>query len=88
MARYYPSFDEFEKLAEPGRTIPVYRQLLSDTLTPVSAYLRISQSAEHAFLLESVVGGDRIARNSFLGIDPVAVFRAHGNQVEISRVKA
>ena len=85
MARYNPSFEEFEKLAEPGRTIPVYRQLLSDALTPVSAYLTISQSAEHAFLLESVVGGERIARNSFLGIDPVAVFRAHGKQVEISR---
>ena len=85
MARYYPSLEEFEKLAEPGRTIPVYRQLLSDALTPVSAYLRISQDAEHAFLLESVVGGEQIARYSFLGTGPMAVFRACGNQVQITK---
>ncbi len=84
MARYYPSFDEFAKLAQPGRTIPVYRQLLSDVLTPVTAYLRLS-NADHAFLLESVVGGERIARYSFLGAEPVAVFRAKGNRVEITR---
>ncbi|NIA07954.1 MAG: anthranilate synthase component I, partial [Actinobacteria bacterium] len=85
MTRYYPSFEEFKKLAQPGRTIPVYRQLLSDALTPVSAYLRISEAAEHAFLLESVVGGERIARYSFLGAEPVAVFQAHGKKVEITR---
>ena len=84
MARYYPDFEDFGKLAEPGRTIPVYRELLSDALTPVSAYRRLSES-EHAFLLESVVGGERIARNSFLGVDPAAVFRAKGNQVEITK---
>jgi len=84
VARYYPNFDDFAKLAKPGRTIPVHRQLLSDVLTPVTAYLRISQ-AEHAFLLESVVGGERIARYSFLGAEPVAVFRAKGNRVDITR---
>ena len=84
MARYYPNFDDFAKLAQSGRTIPVYRQLLSDVLTPVTAYLRISH-ADHAFLLESVVGGERIARYSFLGADPVAVFRAKGNRVDITR---
>ena len=65
MARYYPSFDEFAKLAKPGRTIPASRQLFSDVLTPVIAYLRISH-ADHAFLLESVVVGERIARYSIL----------------------
>ena len=84
MARYYPEITEFEKLAEPGRTIPVYRQLLSDTLTPVSAYRRLSD-ADHAFLLESVVGGEQVARYSFLGAGPTAVFRAKGNSVETTR---
>ena len=69
MTRYYPNFDEFAKLAEPGQTIPVYRQLLSDVLTPVTAYLRLSQ-ADHAFLLESVVGGERIARYSSSELSP------------------
>ena len=60
MPRYYPDYDDFAKLAKPGRTIPAYRQLLSDVLTPVTAYLRLSH-ADRAFLLESVVGGERIA---------------------------
>lgn len=77
MKHYHPSFDEFMTLAEQGNTIPVYRQLLMDALTPVMAYQRLAHPAgfapaANAFLLESVVGGERIARFSFAAVDPEA----------------
>ncbi|HNR98647.1 MAG TPA: anthranilate synthase component I [Planctomycetota bacterium] len=62
--------------------IPVSRELLADTLTPVSAYLRIRGGARSAFLLESVEGGERVARWSFLGRDPYLVLRGRGRAVE------
>ncbi|MFW5841485.1 MAG: anthranilate synthase component I family protein, partial [Planctomycetota bacterium] len=90
MKHYYPNFDEFCKLSEQGNTIPVYRQLLADSLTPVTAYQRLAQPpgfapAQHAFLLESVVGGERMARFSFVAADPEAVFTARGSEITISR---
>jgi len=90
MKHYYPSFDEFRALCEQGNTIPVYRQLLADALTPVMAYQRLAQPpgfapASHAFLLESVVGGERIARYSFVAADPEAVLTARRNEITISR---
>jgi anthranilate synthase component 1 len=83
VAVYYPSFSEFRQYAKQGNTIPVYRQLLSDALTPVSAFGRIAEG-EHAFLLESVVGIEKVARYSFLGTDPFLFFRARGDQLTIT----
>ena len=82
---YHPTFEQFAKLARSGNTIPVYRQLLSDTLTPVSAFALVGGAAPHAFLLESVVGGEKIARHSFLAADPFLVFSAAGESVTIRR---
>lgn len=76
MIRFRPTFEEFEKLAQRGNTIPVYCQLLGDNLTPVTAFEAISEDSEHAFLLESVEGGEKIARYSFLAIDPHMTFEA------------
>lgn len=93
MKHYYPSFDEFLALSKQGNTIPVYRQLLADALTPVTAFQRLSRPpgfapAKNAFLLESVVGGERIARYSFAAADPEAVFEARGRDVTIRRPPA
>jgi anthranilate synthase component 1 len=90
MKHYYPDFDEFRKLSERGNTIPVYRQLLADALTPVTAYQRLAQPAGfapsgHSFLLESVVGGERVARYSFVAVDPEATFVARGEKITITR---
>jgi anthranilate synthase component 1 len=90
MKHYYPSFDDFRDLADQGNTIPVYRQLLADALTPVTAYQRLAMpagfaQAPHAFLLESVVGGERMARFSFVAVDPEAGFIARRNEVTITR---
>ncbi|MHC4832406.1 MAG: anthranilate synthase component I [Planctomycetota bacterium] len=71
------SFDEFATLARRGTFVPVVREVSADLLTPVSAFLRIAEHSEHAFLFESVEGGERLARYSFLGKDPFLILRAH-----------
>ena len=63
--------------------MPVYRQLVGDTLTPVSAFCKIQES-DWAFLFESVVGGERLGRYSFLGAGPFLTFKAYGTRVEVS----
>ena len=81
-----PNREEFLQRAQEGNLIPVYREILADRLTPVSAFERLvghSPNGEngYAFLLESVEGGERIGRYSFLGIDPALVFRTKGREV-------
>lgn len=71
---YTPSRDEFIAAADRGNLIPVYRELLADSDTPVSAYAALG-AGEHSFLLESVVGGATWAAYSFVGVAPRAVVR-------------
>src|SRR5580700_10034406 len=73
-----PDFKTFSRLARRGNLVPVYDSLTADLLTPVGAYQRIARGARHAFLLESVEGGERIARYTFLGANPAEVVRARG----------
>jgi anthranilate synthase component 1 len=80
--RYRPTLEEFVELARHASLVPVYRQLIGDTLTPVSAFCKI-QEGDWAFLFESVVGGERLGRYSFLGSGPFLRFQAFGNRVEI-----
>ncbi|MFQ5963327.1 MAG: anthranilate synthase component I [Candidatus Scalinduaceae bacterium] len=82
MKNYYPTYEEFKELSKKGNVVPVYRQLFADTLTPVSAFQKIS-SNDYAFLLESADGGEKIARYSFLGSNPFMGFKCQGANVEI-----
>jgi anthranilate synthase component 1 len=79
---YYPSFQEFVELARGAGLVPVYRQLVSDTLTPVSAFCKI-QEGDWSFLFESVVGGERVGRYSFLGSGPFLRFQSYERQVSL-----
>jgi anthranilate synthase component 1 len=78
-----PTFEEFAALAREHTVVPVYRQLTGDTLTPVSAFCKL-QEGDWSFLFESVVGGERIGRYSFLGSGPFYFIEARGNRVRIS----
>src|SRR5436190_142736 len=80
--QHRPSFSEFVQLARQATVVPVYRQLIGDTLTPVSAFCKI-QEGDWSFLFESVVGGERLGRYSFLGSGPFLRFQAHGPRVRI-----
>jgi anthranilate synthase component 1 len=81
---HYPSFSDFQRLAETTNVVPVYRQLLGDTLTPVSAFQKLNV-ADHGFLLESVTGGERVGRFSLMAGEPPAILRVRRNAVEIVR---
>jgi anthranilate synthase component I len=70
-----PSLEEVKQLRSQGNVIPVYKSVIADFLTPVSAFLKLEKDRSHAFLLESIEGGERIARYSFLGVDPFLITR-------------
>src|SRR3989441_12680977 len=75
-----PTLEEVKKLRSEGNVIPVYKSVIADFLTPVSAFLKLEKDRSYAFLLESVEGGERIARYSFLGGDPFLIKRYRNGQ--------
>ncbi|MSQ62213.1 MAG: anthranilate synthase component I, partial [Dehalococcoidia bacterium] len=77
---YSPGLEEVKHLAASGRgnIVPVYREVRADLETPVSAYLKVAQG-RYSFLLESVEGGERIARYSFIGTEPYRVYVSDGS---------
>ena len=81
----HTSFEEFVELARRGTFVPVWKEIMADLLTPVSAFLKIAEHSDYAFLLESVEGGERVARYSFLGKDPFLVVRARGGRTIVEQ---
>ncbi len=79
---YSPDLATFTSLAAKGNLVPVYREIMADMDTPVSAFRKIDDG-RYAFLLESIEGGEKWARYTFLGAGPSLVFRSRGNTVEI-----
>jgi anthranilate synthase component 1 len=79
------TFDEFVELTRRGTFVPVVKEIIADLLTPVSAFLKIAEHSDYAFLFESVEGGERIARYSFLGKDPFLVLRSRRGKTTIDR---
>ena len=76
---YYPTLEEIKELAGSGNLVPVYREIEADLETPVSAYLKVARPP-YSFLLESVEGGERLARYSFIGTEPYAVMKTGPGQ--------
>lgn len=81
---YFPDFEQFKKLSDRGNLIPVYREFVADMETPVSAFKKID-SSQFAFLLESVEGGEKIARYSFLGSNPDIIFSSRGRDISVTK---
>ena len=79
---FKPSLEEFKKLSKSGNLIPVYKEILADLDTPVSAYMKISDG-DYSFLLESVEGGEKWARYCFLGCDPAVVVSSKGRDITV-----
>src|SRR3989338_241688 len=76
------TFEKFQEMAEKGNLIPLSQEIPADLETPVSAFLKI-RTFKNDFLLESVVGGEKWGRFSFLGTEPRAIFKSRGYDVEI-----
>jgi anthranilate synthase component 1 len=105
MRRYFPDPEAFRAAAADADVIPVYRQLLADRLTPVSAFQLLagdgnaargptaggpsaSSTADHAFLLESVVGGEKVGRHSFIATSPAWVYQATAGRASVTHPRA
>jgi anthranilate synthase component 1 len=69
---YHPTLEEFKTLGKRGNLVPVYREVAAGSDTPVSAFLKVNNGA-YSFLLESVEGGEKVARYSFIGTEPYRV---------------
>ena len=80
-----PDFAEFKKLARQASLVPVSRTVSADLLTPLSAFLRVAARQPYAFLLESVEGGEKIGRFTFLGFRPYMIVRSRDKKVVIER---
>ncbi len=78
-----PSFSEFKKKLKKGNLIPVWQEVLADFDTPVSAFKKI-ESGKYSFLLESVEGGEKWGRYSFLGSEPTVIFKSKNGNIEIT----
>jgi anthranilate synthase component 1 len=76
---YYPSLEEVKKLKRDGNLVPVYREIVADLETPVSAFMKINRGG-YSFLLESVEGGERLARYSFIGTEPYRTLTVRGEE--------
>ena len=79
----HTTYDEFVDLARRGTFVPVVKEIMADLLTPVSAFLKIAEHSDYAFLFESVEGGEQVARYSFLGKDPFLVLRSRDGKTVI-----
>ena len=79
---HFPSFETFERLSRGCQLAPVYRRLVSDALTPVSGFHRLDTGGG-ACLFESVVGGEKVGRYSFLAVDPFLTLSARGTKVSV-----
>ena len=82
-----PDFKSFCKLAQQGNLVPVYETFTADLLTPVGAHLRLAHKAKYSFLLESVEGGENLARYTFTGANPEEVFRSRGRACSLESVR-
>ncbi|HET6645168.1 MAG TPA: anthranilate synthase component I [Fimbriimonadales bacterium] len=83
-----PGPDIVARLAEGGKRVPVYAEILADLETPTSAYWKLSHDRECSFLLESVTGGERLGRYSFIGVDPIRVLRSKSSENPLEDIKA
>lgn len=81
--KYYPSLSDFKTLADTANVIPVSRHMMADHLPPVTAFRKLVEKSRHGFLFESVTGGEKLARYSFIGCDPFCILKAKGSSITI-----
>lgn len=80
-----PDLSDFMELAGTAGLVPISRDIIADLDTPLTIFRKVAEGKKHAFLLESLQGGEKWGRYSFIGFDPVATFESKGNRVKINR---
>ncbi|MEW6500760.1 MAG: anthranilate synthase component I, partial [Thermodesulfobacteriota bacterium] len=82
---HQPSLDDFSNLASRFGLVPVYREVIADLDTPLTIFAKVAGSESHAFLFESLEGGEKWGRYSFIGLDPLVTFESRGTDIAIRR---
>lgn len=82
---HQPTFDEFSKLAGRFGLVPVYREVIADLDTPLTIFAKVAGGESHAFLFESLEGGEKWGRYSFIGFDPLITFESRGTAITVCR---
>ena len=82
---FQPSLQEFEHLAIDAGLVPIYREIVADLDTPLTIFAKVAGAESHAFLFESLEGGEKWGRYSFIGLDPILTFASRGTQIIITR---
>lgn len=82
---HQPALTEFRKLAADAGLVPVYREIIADLDTPLTVFSKVAGSESHAFLFESLEGGEMWGRYSFIGLDPIVTFESRGSEVVLHR---
>ena len=82
---HQPALDDFKKLAGNAGLIPVCREIVADLDTPLTVFAKVAGDESHAFLLESLEGGEKWGRYSFIGLDPLLTFESRGDRIIIQR---
>src|SRR5210317_1174962 len=78
-----PDLNTFKNLAEEAELVPVYREILADLDTPLTIFAKVAAHDSHAFLFESLEGGEKWGRYSFIGFDPLLTFTSRQEEMEI-----
>jgi len=79
---HFPDLESFRKLQGRAGLVPVYRKIIADLDTPLTLFAKVAEGQSHVFLFESMEGGEKWGRYSFIGFDPLVTFSSKGNQVE------
>ena len=80
-----PSLQDFERLTVDAGLVPIYREIVADLDTPLTIFAKVAGEESHAFLFESLEGGEKWGRYSFIGFDPIVTFASRGTQITITR---
>ena len=82
---HQPGIAQFVEFASGAGLVPVYREIIADLDTPLTVFAKVAGDQSHAFLFESLEGGEKWGRYSFIGLDPIAIFESHGERVTLRR---
>ena len=82
---HQPGIDQFRELAASAGLIPVCREIIADLDTPLTVFAKVAGEESHAFLFESLEGGEKWGRYSFIGLDPIATFESRGERITLRR---
>ena len=82
----FPDYEKFCTSIAAAGLVPVHRQIIADLDTPLTLFAKVAKDHSHVFLFESMEGGEKWGRYSFIGFDPLVTFVSKGHDVEIEEV--